>query len=183
MTEFLRVYGYHGTSRTKAMSILNNGFRVSDNDYDWLGTGIYFFQDAPARAGAWAKEQYPEDPVVIRASIYLEGYMDLLDIVWFEDLKTIYSVFAEQYRFRGVPIPLQNPSISKAHRLDCAFFKYTTQLLLGQDNQVECIRAAFVEGNSIFPNSAIFDLAHVQIAVLNPALIKKCSLIEIIGGI
>jgi hypothetical protein len=128
-------------------------------------------------------DPYPEDPVVIRASIYLEGCMDLLDIVWFEDLKTIYSAFAEQYRFRGVPIPLQNPSIPKAHRLDCAFFKYTTQLLLGQDNQVECIRAAFAEGNSIFPNSAIFDLAHVQIAVLNPALIKKRSLIEIIGGI
>lgn len=35
--------------------------------------------------------------------------------------------------------------------------------------------------NSIFPTSAIFDLAHVQIAVLNPALIKKCSLIEITG--
>jgi hypothetical protein len=65
MTEFLQVYGYHGTSRTKAMSILNNGFRVSDNDYDWLGTGIYFFQDAPARAGAWAKEQYPEDPIAV----------------------------------------------------------------------------------------------------------------------
>jgi hypothetical protein len=159
------------------------GTSGSNREGRWIIPALDSNQDAPARAGAWAKEQYPEDPVVIRASIYLEGCMDLLDIVWFEDLKTIYSAFAEQYRFRGVPIPLQNPSISKAHRLDCAFFKYTTQLLLGQDNQVECIRAAFAEGNSIFPNSAIFDLAHVQIAVLNPALIKKCSLIEIKGGI
>jgi hypothetical protein len=181
MTEFLQVYGYHGTSRTKAINIQNNGFRASDNDYDWLGNGIYFFQDAPARAGAWAKKHYPKEPVVIRASIYLEGCMDLLDTMWFEDLKMIYGAFAAQYRFRGVPMPLQNPSVSKAHRLDCAFFKYTTKLLLGQDNQVKCIRAAFAEGNSIFPTSAIFDLAHVQIVVLNPALIKEISLIKITG--
>jgi hypothetical protein len=48
------VYGYHGTSRTKAANILKQGFLASDNDYDWLGTGIYFFQDAPIRATQWA---------------------------------------------------------------------------------------------------------------------------------
>jgi hypothetical protein len=56
MKEPLQVYGYHGTSQTKALSILDRGFRASDNDYDWLGTGIYFFQDAPLRAKQWATE-------------------------------------------------------------------------------------------------------------------------------
>ncbi len=41
------------------------------------------------------------------------------------------------------------------------------------------IRAVFVEGKSLFPDSAIFDLAHAQIAIKNPALIKECYLIEI----
>jgi hypothetical protein len=43
MDNSLTVYGYHGTSQTKAANILKHGFLASDNDYDWLGTGIYFF--------------------------------------------------------------------------------------------------------------------------------------------
>jgi hypothetical protein len=49
MEKSIEVYGYHGTSQAQAASILTNGFQASDNDYDWLGTGVYFFQDAPIR--------------------------------------------------------------------------------------------------------------------------------------
>jgi hypothetical protein len=50
MDKTLIVYGYHGTSQTKAANILKHGFLASDNDYDWLGTGIYFFPTiAPTR--------------------------------------------------------------------------------------------------------------------------------------
>jgi hypothetical protein len=55
MNGSIQVLGYHGTSRENAIRILNNGFRVSSNDYDWLGEGVYFFQDAPMRALQWAK--------------------------------------------------------------------------------------------------------------------------------
>jgi hypothetical protein len=54
MSNSLEICGYHGTSRAKARNILENGFFASDNDYDWLGTGIYFFQDAAIRAKQWA---------------------------------------------------------------------------------------------------------------------------------
>jgi hypothetical protein len=51
MDKTLIVYGYHGTSQTKAVNILEHGFLASD--YDWLGTGIYFFPTiAPTRPGA-----------------------------------------------------------------------------------------------------------------------------------
>ncbi len=62
MNDSLEIYGYHGTSQTKAASILINGFRASDNDYDWLGTGIYFFQDAPLRAKQWANTTASRKP-------------------------------------------------------------------------------------------------------------------------
>jgi hypothetical protein len=51
----------------------------------------------------------------------------------------------------------------------------------GQD--IEAIRAVFVEGEPIFPNSAIFDLAHIQIAVRNIDLIEDSHLITIEGVI
>ena len=179
MNESIQVLGYHGTSRANAIRILNDGFRVSSNDYDWLGEGVYFFQDAPLRASQWAKEQYPEEPVVIRALIRLDNSIDLFDIKWFATLRAAYQSFKTKYERNNLPLPSQNPTRSKAHRLDCEFFDYITQLLLSQDEQVETIRAVFVEGESIFPNSAIFDLAHVQIAVRNTVLIQELQLIEV----
>ncbi|MGB5637309.1 MAG: hypothetical protein WBM44_25005 [Waterburya sp.] len=58
--EPLEVYGYHGTSLSAAQKIIEQGFNFSINDYDWLGTGVYFFQDAPLRASSWASFRYPD---------------------------------------------------------------------------------------------------------------------------
>lgn len=179
MNDSIEVYGYHGTSQTKAISILENGFLASDNDYDWLGTGIYFFQDAPIRAKQWAIEQHPNEPAVICARIQLDNCIDLFDIKWFPILENIYNLFDDQYRSANRPLPKQNPSRSKAHRLDCAFFNFASQLLSDREQTVACIRAVFVEGESLFPDSAIFNLAHAQIVIKNSALIKECYLIEI----
>jgi hypothetical protein len=35
---------------SNARKIVVSGFRISSNDWDWLGDGVYFFQDAPLRA-------------------------------------------------------------------------------------------------------------------------------------
>lgn len=179
----IQVFGYHGTSTEKANTILSEGFRVSDNDYDWLGECVYFFQDAPYRAMQWATQQHPQNPAVIRAVIQLDNCIDLLDIKWFPPLKIVYNSFREGYQRFERPLPKQNPTLSKAHRLDCAFFNYATELLRSQRQEMEAIRAVFVEGENMFPSSAIFDLAHIQIAVKNTALIKDCQLIEINGAI
>lgn len=42
------VCGYHGTTLARADAILENGqFQLSQNPWDWLGDGVYFWQDAP----------------------------------------------------------------------------------------------------------------------------------------
>lgn len=183
MNQLIRVYGYHGTSRQAASTILCNGFRPSDNDYDWLGTGVYFFQDAPERAMQWATEQHPNNPAVIRSVIRLENCIDLLDINWFPIIREAYSLFVDEYRKINQPLPSQNPERSKAHRLDCAYFNYVVQEILEpQGQRIGAIRAIFLEGERVFPTSAIFDLAHVQIAVRDLSLIEESDLIETSGG-
>jgi hypothetical protein len=179
MNDLLEIYGYHGTTTTKARNILTQGFRASDNDYDWLGTGIYFFQDAPMRAKQWATQQYPENPAVIRALIRLDNRIDLFDIAWQPVLKNLYNSFVEQYRRTNRPLPTQNSDRSKAHRLDCAFFNFASEVIFSRGQSVESIRSAFMEGDRLFPDSAIFDLAHVQIAIRNPTLIINADIIEI----
>jgi hypothetical protein len=174
----IEICGYHGTSKHRANTILAEGFRASDNDYDWLGTGIYFFQDAPLRAKQWAIQQHPQDPAVICSRIRLDNCIDLFDIGWQPLLKNVYNSFVEQYRDTDRPLPQQNPARSKAHRLDCAFFNFAIELI-SQEQQIDSIRAAFMEGERLFPNSAIFELTHVQIAIRNPNLIIESHLSKI----
>ena len=183
MTETIRVYGYHGTSAEVASLIIQQGFNVSANDYDWLGTGVYFFQDAPARAWEWAKQQHPANPGVIRSTIRLENCIDLLDIQWFPTIRNVYSLFIEDYRQANRPFPRQNPERAKAHRLDCAYFNYIVEVLAQAGQRIDAIRAVFLEGERVFPSSAIFDRAHVQIAVKNTSVIEEIRLITPDGGI
>ena len=47
------VYGYHGCSRDVAEMLLSGkdvSLNSSENDYDWLGSGIYFWEEAPSKA-------------------------------------------------------------------------------------------------------------------------------------
>jgi hypothetical protein len=179
MNNPLEIYGYHGTSQTKAASILVDAFRLSDNNYDWLGTRIYFFQDAPLRAKQWATQQYPRKLAVICAHLRLDNCIDLFDVGWQPFLKEVYNSFVDEYLSDGQPLPTQNPESSKAHRLDCAFLNYSVNFLSKSGQTLESIRASFMEGERLFPDSAIFDLAHVQVVIRNPTLIQTLYLVEV----
>lgn len=50
------VYGFHGLDEAVALKILNqeDDFRHSTNDYDWLGTGVYFWENNLERARQYA---------------------------------------------------------------------------------------------------------------------------------
>ena len=179
LSQPLRVYGYHGTSREKAQEIIDCGFNLSTNDYDWLGTGVYFFQDAPVRALAWASERYPDSPAVIKSQLVLENCMDLLDIDWYPIIRETYAMFVCEYQKANIPLPRQNPQRSKAHRLDCAFFNYIVEKILeSQEETIGSIRAVFNEGDRIYPNSAIYDRSDIQILIRDLSLIEKSCLIE-----
>ena len=50
--------GYHGCDRKVAEAVLSGkkSLKPSENDYDWLGPGIYFWVDSPKRGLEWARE-------------------------------------------------------------------------------------------------------------------------------
>jgi len=178
LSQPLKVYGYHGTSKGSAQKIIERGFDLSTNDYDWLGTGIYFFQDAPMRAASWARERFPDSPAVIRSELTLLNCVDLLDIAWNPIIRETYDMFVKEYQKANIPVPLQNPQKSKAHRLDCAFFNYIVEkVFASKDVNIDSIRAVFNEGNRIYPNSAIFDHSHIQILIRDLSLIEQSCLV------
>ena len=78
------VIAYHGCGKTTADGVLaGEPFEVSDNNYDWLGSGIYFWEFGYDRAMKWARLQVARNryrkPAVVGALIQLANCFDLLD--------------------------------------------------------------------------------------------------------
>ena len=158
----LPVRGFHGTTKSSADAILQNGFQISQNPYDWLGDGVYFFQDGLARAWEWAHENHGQDAAVIGAEILLDGCMDLLDTKWTRIISEVYDQFLSNVKRLGLSLPQQT---SGAHRLDREVINYAVGVLNEQGISIACVRASFWEGRPIYPDSAFYYYGHIQIAV------------------
>jgi hypothetical protein len=156
------LHGFHGTTSEAAQAIRREGFQLSRNPYDWLGDGVYFFQDAPERAWEWAAEHYGDSAAVIGAEIHLVNCFDLLDTRWTRLLTDAYDSYLKFLKEAGRPIPRQTGG---AHRLDREVINYAIGVLAERSINIACVRGAFTEGYPVFPDSAIYDRAHVQIAV------------------
>jgi hypothetical protein len=62
--------------------------------------------------------------------------------------------------------------------LDRAVINYAIGILAEQGIMIRTVRGAFSEGSPVFPQSALFDRAHVQIAVRDVALIEATWLMD-----
>lgn len=80
---------YHGTSHTNTASIINNGFRPSDGDNEWLCDGIYTFIDRGLKNPIEAAEKWSESRAI--KSKYQFGAVPQY-AVEFTDLILIYML-------------------------------------------------------------------------------------------
>ena len=141
------------------------GFRLSQNDSDWLGDGVYFFQDGLLRAWQWARHRHGTDAAVIGADIRLANCIDLLDVGWNEVLSDAHDEYAGYLKEIGQAAPTQSGG---AHPLDREVINYTVSVLEDRGVRIACVRAVFREGRPVYPDSAFYDRSHVQIAIRDP---------------
>ena len=94
------VLGFHACEREIGEEILGGkkGFKASKNSFDWLGNGMYFWENSPRRAELYGQELMDKRkklkaPMVIGAVIHLGKCFDLLDSHCLEVLKLDYQVF------------------------------------------------------------------------------------------
>lgn len=178
-----QVIGYHGCDRSIRDRILlgKEKLRQSSNDYDWLGKGIYFWEQGPERAEDWAEQQHRRgliaEPSVLGAHIHLGNCFDLLDVRHTRILRDAFVEFDRAMRSAGNPIPSNKPlgsfdSDRLLRRLDCAMINWTLdQMEKGGKGSWDTARGVFQEGGAVFPESLILEKSHIQIAVRNPACI------------
>ena len=179
------VFGFHGCDRRLADAVLLGKKKLvaSENTYDWLGTGIYFWEHSPARALEWAQAQARRPrskikrPAALGAIIQLGHCFDLLDIRYTLELATAAAELERGLRAQGSRLP-ENEAAGvgdydwlKRHR-DC-FMLNATLPVIGRRLHLafETVRGVFQEGEPAFVGAGIKLKSHIQIAVRDPRAI------------
>jgi hypothetical protein len=185
------VVGYHGTTRKIADRIVaEKRFLITDRSHHWLGPGAYFFIDAPLRAYMWAVDavgkEGNDEPAVLMAKIYLEDVLDLLDGSVWQLLKAEHRRYCSAYENNGRCAPHQKRPVVARHDgkrfhffrnspttgrpgnnfVDSEIVKLAITRFRGHGREVRSVRAAFIEGQEVYPGSYFYDKYHVQLAIL-----------------
>lgn len=172
------VVGYHGCTLPVAEAILAEGtFRPSENRYDWLGYGVYFWEYAPYRALAWARFiglQCGQSPAVLAATIRLGDCINLMDVYYHTILIATHNTLVATYGEENLP----KNTARGGHYRDRLVVDTACDDVQAQGVPVDTVRGTFPEGEPIYPGSKILTLAHTQIAVRNPDCITRIELVR-----
>jgi len=191
------VFGFHGCDQSVADLVLHEGkvLAPSEESFDWLGHGIYFWEGSESRALEWAEKKQAEGkikkPAVIGAIIRLGNCLDLLDDRCIKSVSTTYKILEAEFADIGESLPLNKDTdkngISFRRELDCRVIERLHQLnntliadKLGlksstrskriQTNPdfIDSVRGMFPEGDHLYPMAGFRALNHIQLCVVNP---------------
>lgn len=155
------VKAFHGTSRHKARQVIKDQhITPSHNPYDWLGHGAYFWEESYERARQWAEKKYRGDAAVASTEVRLGRCINLFDTSWASVLRRAHEDLRVRYDGLGQPMPQNREG---RRELDCAIINYITEKLY----QADTVRAAYLEGEAIYPSALFVGLAHIQLVVRN----------------
>lgn len=134
--------------------------KASENGYDWLGIGFYFWENNYERALEFAqnppgKKKYKK-PSVLGAVIDLQYCLDLLDTEYLRLIKDSYNNIVSSANLTDQELP-QNKTIKGSkdrllRELDCAVIEnlHTMQRSIHL-KPFDSVRGVFVEGEELYP--------------------------------
>lgn len=182
------IIGFHGCDEIVGRAVVTNGGNLtnSDNDYDWLGNGIYFWQSSYKRALRFAEEKQARSPLKIKKPFVIGAILDLgycLDLLSDEGLGIVSQAFtnlSEILEKSGKTPPVNSyPKGSILEdllfrKLDCAVIQYLHSTLDSTANKrpYDSIRGLFPEGKELYTGAGFRDKDHIQICIANPNCIK-----------
>lgn len=175
------VIGFHSCDKEVGLRVLNGNDDLlpSTNKWDWLGHGIYFWEQNPYRAFEYAKENAEgkqfnkskiETAFVLGAHIELRNCLNLVENQSLSILSEAFKGLEKLMKEAGQPMP-KNKGSNKA--LDCAVIQYIHQS--NKDEGIamyDTVRCAFQEGAEVYPGATVSQRLHIQICVLNPECIR-----------
>lgn len=184
--------GFHGTDESVVEKVLAGKRHLdpSQNDYDWLGHGIYFWEYGPHRALDFAEQAMRDKkaskgkikkPAVIGVVIDPKHCLNMLESSALAQAKYAYEVL-ELTQDGAMPVNKIGDDF-RARYLDCAVIETLHQIREATDRrlkvegnggipQYDTVRGAFWEGNPLYPGAGFKEKNHVQICVRNINCIK-----------
>jgi len=177
----LQTTGFHSCDREVGLKALNGEIDLnpSENPWDWLGTGIYFWEQNPERALEYANESAAGiqknkirivTPFVIGAVIELRKCLNLLEAQSLSVVKDAHYEMSRIYTLAGKAMPFNSGA---RRELDCAVIKYVHKYIKDKGEQpYDTVRSAFLEGGVLYKGSNFTDRLHVELCVINKDLIK-----------
>lgn len=187
--------GFHGCDRTVFDDVIKGGGHLtnSENSYDWLGHGIYFWEADYKRAELWAQSHSQiKTPAVIGAFIKLGNCIDLLDSHYLAQVRTTYDLLQAESLASGISLPTNSAfkdGISFKRDLDCHVIQRLQQINKeriaevldlpdseGQNrrqvqNHPDCfdsVRGMFPEGQELYSGAGFRESNHIQLCIVNP---------------
>lgn len=191
------VVGFHGCDQSVFEQVIKHGKHLSnsENTYDWLGHGKYFWEGDYERALEWASRSLKvTTPAVIGAFIKLGNCLDLLDSEHLSKVKSAYEILKSECEQLGQPLP-QNKNhennISLMRELDCKVILRLHQFnneLIADEIQInftsitpaerqriqthpqfiDSVRGMFPEGEELYEGAGFRAKNHIQLCIINP---------------
>lgn len=182
------VLGFHGCDSEIAERVFAGraSLKPSKNDYDWLGHGVYFWENNPRRALDYARllQRNPDrsrtrikKPAVIGAVIDLGFCFNLLDSQFIGMLKESHEQLRKLHAASEIPFPTNrrvggSTDLLLRH-LDCAVIETLHQARARSGYRpFDSARGVFVEGEPIYPGAGINEFNHIQVCVRDVKRIK-----------
>jgi hypothetical protein len=180
-----RVFGFHACKRDFAEALVGGDIALADwkpseNRYDWLGKGIYFWERNKRRAKQWAAKNVKGRAAIIQAEIELGVCLDLADTEHVDLIRGVYDDLVATYSEQGLALPTNRSSrLRDLDRLVVdEFVRFIESGGAGEAMKLDTVCAPFEEGDPVFPGSLIRNQSHVQIAVRNYNAILAIELVE-----
>lgn len=180
------IIGFHGCERSLRDDIINERkkLRFSTGKYEWLGHGIYFWQNNYERALEFVT--HPPDgrkiirPSVLGAVISLDYCLDLLDTSYIRRLRSTFQMMEEITILRGDSLPRNRNKYNADNfmdkvirELDCQVIEHLHERMRQRGvRPYDSVRGVFIEGTPIYEDAGFYDKTHIQICIRNPNCIK-----------
>ncbi len=182
------VLGFHGCDEETAKDVFSGKKRLkkSTNEWDWLGSGIYFWENNPQRALEYAKHlvKHPErctnrikTPAVVGAVIDLGYCLDLLNEKSIRLVKAANEIYCKIREANDQP-PAENQNVEGSNDFllryrDCAVIETLHTFYKENKNPpFDSVRGMFTEGDPLYQNAGFHEKNHIQICIRNPNCIK-----------
>jgi hypothetical protein len=171
------ILGYHGCDRRVGERLLaGTAFKPSNNDYDWLGPGIYFWEanrglefaeDASRRRASNISK-----PFVTGAVIELGLCLDLTTSSGLDWVKIAYQSLVDVTHTAALDLPSNSRDVLRRNLLTVPSFGDCTPFSKRGNYQRSTRSRVFTEGKLAYPGAGFREKTHIQIAVRNPRCIK-----------